>query len=308
MGIKVLITGAGGYLGSVLASQLAGWKEVDCITGIVHNILPRIPMPPKVSLVKMDIRSPELCEVMAGHDFVIHSAFLVHWPAKMPAAVRDDINFNGTRNVALAAVHNHVLAFLYASSVAAYDPAQLQGKENANERCPVGSGKSGMYYCDSKAISERIISEVLEASDISTTSFRICYITGPCDHATVSGFRQNAALIPGHNPRLQFVHEDDVVQAFAQAMWTEMRGAFNVVPDDYIHLKEVYELIGVRPRTAPAWLARLVTFVRWRYFKWPTHPSWIQTALIDFSVSNAKLRATGWAPHYCSAEALRTAL
>ncbi len=308
MGIKVLITGAGGYLGSVLASQLAGWKDIDCITGIVHNTLPRMPMPSKVSLVKMDIRSPELCEVMAGHDFVIHSAFLVHWPAKMPAAVRDDINFNGTRNVALAAIQNHVLALLYASSAAAYDPVQVQGCENVNEDCPIGSGNSGMYYWDSKAITEGILNDALQSSRVSKTFFRITYVTGPCDNATVSGFRQNAAVFPGLNPRIQFVHEDDVVQAFAQAMYTNMPGAFNVVPDDFIRTREIFPIIGVTPQTVPLWLARLVTFVRWRYFGWPTHPSWIRTTLVDGSLSNAKLRATGWAPHYCSAEALRTAV
>src|SRR3990172_9547132 len=100
MGIKVFITGAGGYLGSVLATQLAGMPEVDSITGVVNHTLPPSPLPDKVNLIKMDIRSPELADAMSEHDFVIHSAFIVQWLTNMPAAVRDDINFNGTRNVA----------------------------------------------------------------------------------------------------------------------------------------------------------------------------------------------------------------
>ena len=127
MGIKVFITGAGGYLGSVLATQLASMPEIDGITGVVNNTLPPSPLPDKVNLIKMDIRSPEIADAMSGHDFVIHSAFIVQWSANMPAAVRDDINFNGTRNVAQAAIKNKVRGFLHASSVAAYDPIQVQG-------------------------------------------------------------------------------------------------------------------------------------------------------------------------------------
>lgn len=308
MGAKVLITGAGGYLGSVLAAELASLEEVDCITGIVHNTLPPTPLPSKVDLVKMDIRSPKLAEVMAGHDYVIHSAFVVQWPSKMPATVRDDINFNGTRNVAQAAIKNHARGFLHASSIAAYDPNQVQGKEDLNEDCPVGNGDSPMYYLNSKATAEKILREVLEPSKIQLTFFRISYITGPRDRATVPGFRENAALFPGHNPRAQFVHENDVAQAFAQAIHRSLSGAFNVVPDDFIRLRDIYKIIGAKPLTVPLWLARLVTFVRWRFLGSPTHPSWIDTALMDFSFSNAKLKATGWIPHYSSAEAIRTAL
>ncbi|HLO33991.1 MAG TPA: NAD-dependent epimerase/dehydratase family protein [Anaerolineales bacterium] len=308
MGAKVLITGAGGYLGSVLATELASLKNVDRITGTVHNTLPRIPLPSKVNLVKIDIRSPELSEVMAGHDYVIHSAFIVQWSAKMSAAIRDDINFNGTRNVAQAAIKNHIRGFVHASSIAAYDPIHAQGKENLNEDCPIGNGNSPMYYLNSKAIAEKILREVLESSNIPLTFFRISYITGPRDPATVRGFRENAVLFPGRNPRAQFVHENDVAQAFAQAIHGNIPGAFNVVPDDFIRLREVYKIIGARPLIVPVWLAHLVTFVRWRFFGSPTHPSWVQTTLIDFSFSNAKLKATGWMPHYSSAEAIRTAL
>lgn len=308
MGIKVFITGAGGYLGSVLATQLASMPDIDSITGIVNNTMPRSPLPDKVNLVKMDIRSPEIADAMSGHDFVIHSAFIVQWSAKMPAAVRDDINFNGTRNVAQAAIKNKVRGFIHASSISAYDFIQAQGKENLSEECPLGKGDSPMYYLNSKAIAEKILSEVISPSGISLTFFRMSYIIGPCNYATVPAFRKNAVLFPGLNPRAQFVHENDVAQAFAQAIRVNMPGAFNVVTDDFIRYSDVYRIIGVKPITIPFWLARRVTYIRWRYFGSPTHPSWVQSALADFSFSNAKLKATGWIPHYNSIEAIRTAL
>lgn len=307
MSMRVLLTGAGGYLGGVLAARLASMPEIDSITG-TDITLPPAPLPDKVNFTRMDIRSPELADAMSGHDFVIHCGFIVQWSAKMPAAVRDDVNFNGTRNVAQAALKNRVRGFLYASSVAAYDPIQAEGTENMGEDFPIGKGDSPFYYCNSKAIAERILTEMLGSSGIVLTLFRMSYIIGPRNRATVPGFRENAFLVPGKDARTQFVHEDDVAEAFARAIRTDMPGAFNVVPDDFIRYSEFYDIIGAKPRTIPLWLARLATSIRWRYFGSPTHPSWVRQTLVDFAVSNAKLRDTGWTPRYNCADAVRTAM
>ena len=306
MSMNVFLTGAGGYLGSVLAARLASMPEIERITGI-DGTLPPSPFPDKVELIKMDTRSPKLADAMSGHDIVIHCASIVQWLAKMPVAVRDDINFNGARNVAQAAVKNQVRSFLHASSVAAYDPAEADGSVNIGEDFPIGKGDSPLYYCNSKAIAEKILTEMLGFSGIALTLFRITYIIGPSNRVTVPSFRKNAFLAPGRDPRTQFVHEDDVAEAFARAIRTDMPGAFNVVPDDSIRYSQFYEIIGAKPRTIPVWLARLVSFIRWRNLGSSTHPSWVLQTLADSSASNAKLRNTGWTPRYNCAEAVRTA-
>jgi UDP-glucose 4-epimerase len=72
--------------------------------------------------------------------------------------------------------------------------------------------------------------------------------------------------------------------------------------------EKAYNAMGAKPMITPIWLARLVSFIRWNYFGSPTHPSWVQAALVDFSASNAKLKATGWMPHYNNTKAIHTAL
>ncbi len=308
MGIRLVITGAGGYLGSVLTARLVTLPEVTAVTGMVNRSRPAMPLPDNVRLVELDVRSPELADAMAGHDVVIHSAFIVQWLKRMPAAVRDEINLGGTRNVAHAAVKNRVERLLYASSCAVYDPRYADGKENVSEEAPLNQGDTPMYYWNSKAIAERLLVAALAGSGIVLTRFRMSYIIGPHNRATVPGFRANAVLFPGYNPHTQFVHEDDVAQAFALALRTDLPGAFNVVPDDAIRMADVFKLMGAQPRRIPVWLARLVSFIRWNYLDSPTHPSWVRATLIDFTSSNAKLRAAGWSPRYTSAEAIRSAL
>jgi UDP-glucose 4-epimerase len=306
--MKIFLTGASGYLGSVLADSLAKVTDIESITGI-DVVSPITPLPPKVKFVQMDIRSPDVVGLMAGHEVVVHTAFIVLWRAKMPEAERDDINLNGVRNVAKAAVANRIRRFIHTSSTAAYDPEIAMGKSDLTEDLPTGKGESFFYYANGKAAAEQTLTEVLGSSGICLTFFRPPYIVGPNNRETVIALRKNAVRIQGRNPRTQYVHEEDVASAFLQAARADMPGAYNIAPDDFIHVSDIYKIIGVESvRTLPLWLARLITDIRWRYFGLATHPSWVDALNADFTVSNAKLKGTGWRPRYSCAEALHSAL
>jgi len=308
MKMRVFLTGAGGYLGGVLAEHLARLPEVESIKGIGLGV-PRYQLPAKMEFTRMDIRSPDLTAAMAGHDVVVHTACVVLWPAQMPVRERDDTNFNGVRNVAQAALANKVGRFLHASSMAVYDPMLVRGKSDVTEDFPLGKGDSPFYYWNAKAVAERTLAGMLNSSATLLTMFRPIYIIGPCGRANTKFYRNNAVDFPGQNPRRQFVHEADVAAAFAQALRQDMPGVFNVVPDDFLRMSEVWQIVGAESvRTVPLWVARFVTWFRWRFLASPIHPSWVEDMLVDFTGSNSRLRETGWQPHYRSAEALRTAL
>ena len=306
--MHVFLTGINGYLGRVLAEHFAHVPEIEGITGI-DLIPPKNPLPEKVRFLQMDVRSPEVKTAMAGHEAVVHTAFVVLWPAKMSAAERNDINLNGTRNVAEAAVANRVQRFVYSSSDAAYDQYQLRGQTNMTEDFPLGKGDFSSYYCNAKAAIERMLTEMLVPAGITLTMFRPGYIIGPRNTATIQSFRSNAVKLFGHDPRSQYVHEEDAAAAFARAVLTDMPGAYNLDPDDCLRLSEVQKIIGVKfAPTVPMWLARLIMLVSWKYLHSPTHPSWLDVMLVDFTLSNSRLKSTGWQPKYNSVEALRSAL
>jgi UDP-glucose 4-epimerase len=310
MGKNVFLTGASGYFGRVLIKHLVDMPEIDKITGLYNTTTPSNSISPKVNFVKMDIRSPDLAAAMAGHEIVINNAFIVLWSSKMPEAVRDDINFNGTRNIANAAIKNRIRCFIHASSAAAYDSALARGKDNLNEDFPIGNGLSPSYYWNSKAKADKILKEVLDSSGITLTLLRPTYVIGPLNNkVTVTAYRETAANFLGYDPRIQFIHEDDLASAFMHAMQADMPGAYNVVPDDFIRLSELLRVIGCKfTMTVPAWLAFLVALIRWKYFGYHTHPSWVKAILFDYTCSNEKLKATGWKPQYRTRDAILTAL
>lgn len=305
--MRIFLTGANGYLGSLLTERLAQMPEVEEVTGIGLSER-HVTMPPKTKFIQMDIRSPDLTQAMAGHDVVVHTACVVLWLAKMSAQERDDINLNGVKNVALAARANGVRRFVHTSSMAAYDPDLARGKTGISEDFPLGRGHSAFYYWNAKAEAERILCETLDSSTL-LTFLRPIYIIGPRNRKVVESYRKNAIMFPGQNPRRQFIHEEDVAGAFIQAIRTEMPGAFNVVPDDFIRLGDLWKSVGSKfVPSLPVGIARFITALRWRYFGSDVHPSWVEDMLVDFTASNAKLKAAGWKLRYNSAEALNSAL
>ncbi|NJN81214.1 MAG: NAD-dependent epimerase/dehydratase family protein [Caldilineaceae bacterium] len=302
--MRVCVTGAGGYLGRVLVEHFSRLPEVESITA-VDLAPPAGALPVIARFVEMDVRSPGIADVIAGHQAVVHTAFVVQWPANMSARERQEINLTGTRNVAQAAVANRVRRFIYASSVAAYDPELARGQSVLDENFPLGRGLSPFYYANDKAATERDLATLLANPDIILTSLRPHFIVGPGRIETVAALRASNIVFRGHDPRLQFVHEDDVAAAFVQALLTEMPGAFNVVPDDAMRLSQLLHSLGQRrPRQAPLWAARLYLWITWRYRASPTHPSWLEGILTDATASNLRLRATGWAPRFSCEQAL----
>jgi UDP-glucose 4-epimerase len=304
--MRVFLTGASGYLGGVLARHLALLPEVNGITAIGRT-QPSVSHG-KLTFLRMDVRSPDLAVAMAGHDVVVHTACVVLWPAKMSVQERDEININGTHNVARAALVNKVRRFIHASSMAVYDPRLVAGQTDVNEEFPKGKGDTSFYYWNAKAAAEPILANILGAKTI-LTFLRPIYIIGQGNRKLVQSYKKYAIMFRGRNPRRQFIHEDDVAMAFMQAVRADMHGEFNVVPDDFVRLSEVWDIVGAKfVPTLPLSMARLIAAMRWRCLGSPIHPSWVEDMLVDFTGSNEKLKSTGWTPRYGSAEALRSAL
>ena len=114
---------------------------------------------------------------------------------------------------------------------------------------------------------------------------RLAGIYGPARSVLLKKFTSGEAVIEGDGTRvLNQVHRDDIAAALAHLLESNARGIFNVSDDEPITQRAVYE-----------WLAQ--------HFQKPLPP----TGPIDPNrkrgwtskrVSNAKLRALGWAPRF----------
>jgi UDP-glucose 4-epimerase len=304
--MRVFLTGVSGILGGVIADRLARLPDVECITGI-DVTEPKKSLPTKVQFTKVDVRAPEVTKIMVGHDTVVHTAIVMLWQAQMPSDVRRDINVNGAASIARAAAANHVGRFIHMSSTAAYDMPLLGHQTAVAEDFPLGRGNSNSYYCNDKAAAERAATEILDTTQTRLIILRPCGIGGPSFGRTARLLRDTASRRRGPEPLGQIVDEEDVAAACVQAVQSDIVGAFNVVPDGFIRMKEVWKITGARMTWMPTVCAILIAKMAWRYLGSPIHPSWVTASTTYFAMSNDKLKAAGWRPQYSSVEALRRA-
>ena len=115
--LRVLVTGASGFVGSAIAEQCrsAGMNVLSTGRSDVEDV---------PGYFKADVTEPEsLTEAMSEVDCVVHAAGLAHQFRKgiKPAAFMKT-NVKGAENIANAAVHAGVKQFILVSSVSVYGP------------------------------------------------------------------------------------------------------------------------------------------------------------------------------------------
>jgi len=113
--MRILITGAAGYLGQQLLSELAH-HEITA-TDIVQ---PRAPLPSGVSWVSCDLTDETaIRELPRGHDAIIHTVALVRGRQTMPISKFLSVMVGGTWNLLDAASACGVPRFVHVSSIVA---------------------------------------------------------------------------------------------------------------------------------------------------------------------------------------------
>jgi dihydroflavonol-4-reductase len=163
--VRVLVTGATGFLGSHIVEQLlSAGHEVRALVRSDQRI--------NAEIVRGDVtNAASLAPAMAGCEAVIHSAAVVTFKVREAARQRD-VNVQGTRNVVEAARTAGVKRLVFTSSVAAIGmPNGRAADESTRYDWPVG-----LVYNETKRDAEDI---VRHARDLETISLNPALVLGP---------------------------------------------------------------------------------------------------------------------------------
>jgi UDP-glucose 4-epimerase len=302
--VRYLITGGSGYIGTRLVERLVEREDTEAV--VICDVRPPRVFRPKVEYVELDVRdAARVRETVAGArpDALVHLAFILN-PMHDEAAMYD-IDVGGTHNVLEAASAAGVGQLLVTSSATAYG-AFPDNPVPITEDHPV-RGVADFEYARDKAEADRLCQLwALRHPDRTMTIVRPCIVFGPnVDNYllrlwTNQPFR---ADFGGPDPGIQFVHEDDVVEAIVALLDGRHDGAFNVAGDGTMAGSECAELIGLRSRRVPERVARRLTGLMWRLKRSEAPPGSIAFAIHPWIVSNEKLkREAGWQPRHSSRE------
>ncbi|MGG5259159.1 NAD-dependent epimerase/dehydratase family protein [Phycicoccus avicenniae] len=240
----VLVTGVSRYLGGLLARRIAAEPGVEHVVGV--DVIP----PPQdiggVEFVRADIRNPMIGRVIegAGVDTVVHMNVIATPTFVGGRTPQKEINVIGTMQLLAACQKaSTVRRLVVKSSAAVYgstprDPA-LFTEDMGARRSP-----SGGFGKDSIEVEGYVRGFARRRPDTEILMLRLANVIGPRIRTSVTDyFSMPVVPVPlGYDARLQFVHEDDAIDALLLAGTGSTTGVVNVAGDGVVSVLQAAAL------------------------------------------------------------------
>ncbi|MBI2752916.1 MAG: SDR family oxidoreductase [Betaproteobacteria bacterium] len=257
---RILITGAGGYLGRQLVARLAALPDGQRPAQIVAHDL-RMPDTrlSGVDYLACDIRSPNVDQAIAQHRINV----VVHLAAIMPsgkAQTRDfeyDVDVNGTRLLLEACVRHGVQRIIVSSSGAAYG-YHVDNAPWLTEDMPV-RGNAVFAYSHHKRLVEELLADYREKHPaLEQVVLRIGTILGATVRNQITDVFEKPRLlaIQGSDSPFVFIWDQDVVGIIEHALCDGPAGIYNVAGDGALTIDQIARVLGKKTRRLPSWLLR----------------------------------------------------
>jgi nucleoside-diphosphate-sugar epimerase len=258
---RAFVTGGAGFLGSHLVEQLASWGWEVLVFDAVEADAAQLEQP-GVSFVKGDITDADSCEraLPSGMDAVFHvAADTSHW--KLGDKRQTEINVDGTRNVAAAALRREARRLLHTSSIAAYgfQPSPI------TEEMTSTALDSSINYFRSKRLAEIEVHRAIQRG-LDALILNPCNILGPGDRSGWSRFFRliEQGRLPGvPSGRTSYCDVREVAAAHIAAFERGRTGEHYLLGGTDATFLELVQRIGALlgrstpRRTTPAFLSRL---------------------------------------------------
>jgi UDP-glucose 4-epimerase len=257
---RVLITGSSGYFGCKLVEYLAEKPHIEELVGV--DVSPPAKRNDKLAFYQRDVRSLS-DDIMKSHsvDTVIHAAWVlppIHDKAKM-----EDININGTKAVLESVLKAGVGQLLYTSSTTAYG-FHPDNDNPLTESSPL-RGNDDFTYSKCKRLVDKLVQDFAqEHQHVAVTIVRPCFVVGPgFNNPLANHLRKRIVLMPSPRSPLQFVHEDDLVEAMYQLLILRKAGIYNIAGDGVISADEMVKILGNVPFPLPFKVLWVVNNLGW---------------------------------------------
>lgn len=233
--MKILVTGAGGFVGGYLAAGLAGAGY--SITAMWHRNRERLPAKPTdlLEFVQADIADAKSIDAIfdgaGGFDAVIHAAALVGARQESPAYLQSAVRANllAQANLLAAAGRTGCKLFIFTSTISVYGTCSApDGGYREADSLP------DTYYGWSKQAAEGMLEIASQRHDIASLSLRLAGVHGlgrrsgglyALAQAALSG---EELTVDEPDSLFRWLFIDDVLQAVVKAIQAELPVGHNI--------------------------------------------------------------------------------
>ncbi|MDI3390531.1 NAD-dependent epimerase/dehydratase family protein [Streptomyces sp. B-S-A8] len=310
MGKVVLVTGVARQLGGRFVRRVQREPGVDRVIAV--DAVPPGHQLGDADFVQADIRQPTIARVLAEHavDTVVHMDVTGTPLGGGSRGSVKETNVIGTMQLLGACQKSpSVQRLVVKSSTNVYgsapkDPAVF------TETTPPKSLPSGGFAKDAVEVEGYVRGFARRRPDVAVCVLRFANILGPTADSPLADYLSLPVLptVFGYDPRLQFVHEDDVMDVLRIAAREPERGTlnsgtFNVAGDGVLLLSQCSRRLG-RPTVpvllpAVTWAGSALRTVGVTDFS----PEQVRLLTHGRVVSTRQMRETlGFRPHFTTAE------
>ncbi|WP_457207951.1 NAD-dependent epimerase/dehydratase family protein [Nocardioides sp. P5_C9_2] len=254
MGRVVLVTGISRDIGRRFARSAASDPSIDRVIGV--DVVPPRGDIGDVSFVRADIRTPVIAKVLAKEDVdtVVHMSVIATPGSAGGRHTMKELNVMGTMQLLAACQKAPGLEQVVVKSTttvygaSSRDPAMFT-EEMGPKRLP-----SSGYAKDVYEVEGYVRGFARRRPDVAVTMIRAANVIGPHVSSPMTSYFRLPVVprVLGFDPRLQFLHEDDLLDVLRHAVTAGSPGTFNVAGDGMLMLSQAVRRLGRPSVTLPA--------------------------------------------------------
>ena len=245
-GRRVLITGVGSYLGTELARRLERDPEIEHVAGLDTR-------PPQAKLERLefleaDIRNPVITKLLpqTEADTVVHNQIVRRPGPGMSPQAMHDINVIGSLQLLAACERSPTVRTIVIRGSAGIYGSEPQAPQFFTEEMARLYPLRTRFQRDVGEIENYFETYSRRHPQVTCMMLRYQPAIGPATDSQVTRYL-SLPVVPtylGFDPRLQFVHQSDGIEALVAAIKNPLRGAVNVAAPGTIGLTRMIRLAG----------------------------------------------------------------
>jgi len=254
-GRRVLITGVGSHVGSLLAQRLERDPEVEHVAGL-DTRRPKVALE-RTEFIAADIRDPKIGRLIppTRADTIVHEQIVRQPGPGMSSRAMHDINVIGTLQLLAACERVSTLETIVVRGSAGVYGAEPHAPQFFREEMARLFPLRTRFQRDVAEIENYFDTYARRHTGVSCTMLRYQPAIGPGLRTQITRYLSQPACptFMGFDPRIQLVGIDDALEAIVAAVRNPVPGAVNVAGPGTIGLARMIRLAGKRalPIAAP---------------------------------------------------------